>query len=86
VGGQRLVRSVTGVEPRRTVNPDEAVSLGAPPSLSPYLGHYLSSSSPYNPDEAVSLGATSLFSEHHSSALLFLNLSFHHAVYVGGVL
>ena len=58
MGGQRLVRSVTGVEPRRTVNPDEAVSLGA----------------------------TSLFSEHHSSALLFLNLSFHHAVYVGGVL
>lgn len=26
---QRLVRTVTGVDPRRTVNPDEAVSLGA---------------------------------------------------------
>jgi len=26
---QRLVRTITGVDPRRTVNPDEAVSLGA---------------------------------------------------------
>ena len=26
---QRLVKIITGVDPRRTVNPDEAVSLGA---------------------------------------------------------
>ena len=26
---QRLVKIITGIDPRRTVNPDEAVSLGA---------------------------------------------------------
>ena len=25
---QRLVRAITGIEPKRTVNPDEAVCLG----------------------------------------------------------